>query len=86
MDIRGWAAYGAKQELEPFSYDSGPLAPEEVEIAVAYCGLCHSDLSIINNDWGLSDIRWTGHEAVGPNRGAGPTCKGCGGSGGRWLE
>ncbi len=66
MDIRGWAVYGAKQELEPFSYDPGPLAPEEVEIAVEYCGLCHSDLSIINNDWGLSRYPVVpGHEAVG---------------------
>jgi uncharacterized zinc-type alcohol dehydrogenase-like protein len=66
MDIHGWAAYGAKQELEPFSYDPGPLAPEEVEIAVEYCGLCHSDLSIINNDWGLSQYPVVpGHEAVG---------------------
>jgi uncharacterized zinc-type alcohol dehydrogenase-like protein len=66
MDIRGWAAYGAKQELEQFSYDPGPLAPEEVEIAVEYCGLCHSDMSIINNDWGLSRYPVVpGHEAVG---------------------
>jgi alcohol/geraniol dehydrogenase (NADP+) len=66
MDIRGWAAHGAKQKLEPFSYTPGPLGPEEVEIAVEYCGLCHSDLSILNNDWGLSQYPVVpGHEAVG---------------------
>ena len=66
MDIRGWAAHGAKQKLEPFSYNPGPLGPEEVEIAVEYCGLCHSDLSILNNDWGLSQYPVVpGHEAVG---------------------
>ena len=52
--IQGWATRGAKQKLEPFTYDAGPLGSEEVEIAVEYCGLCHSDLSILNNDWGLS--------------------------------
>lgn len=66
MDIRGWAAHGAKQKLEPFSYNPGPLGPEEVEIAVEYCGLCHSDMSILNNDWGLSRYPVVpGHEAVG---------------------
>jgi alcohol/geraniol dehydrogenase (NADP+) len=65
-NIRGWAAHGAKQPLELYTYDAGPLAPEEVEIAVEYCGLCHSDLAIINNEWGLSQYPVVlGHEAVG---------------------
>jgi NADPH:quinone reductase-like Zn-dependent oxidoreductase len=39
---------------------------EEVEIAVEYCGLCHSDLSIVNDDWGMSQYPVIpGHEAVG---------------------
>lgn len=64
--ISGWAAHGARQKLEPFSYDAGSLGSEEVEIAVEYCGLCHSDLSILNNDWGLSQYPVIpGHEAVG---------------------
>jgi uncharacterized zinc-type alcohol dehydrogenase-like protein len=64
--IRGWAALGPKQNLAPFSYDAGPLGPEEVEVAVDYCGLCHSDLSIIQDDWGLSRYPVIpGHEAVG---------------------
>jgi uncharacterized zinc-type alcohol dehydrogenase-like protein len=37
-----------------------------VEIAVEYCGLCHSDLSIVNDDWGMSQYPVIpGHEAVG---------------------
>jgi uncharacterized zinc-type alcohol dehydrogenase-like protein len=65
-EIRGWASRGAKQKLEPFSYDAGPLGPEDVEIAVDYCGLCHSDLSIVNDEWGLSQYPVIpGHEAVG---------------------
>lgn len=66
MKIQGWAAHGPKQKLEPFMYDAGPLGSEEVEIAVEHCGLCHSDLSILNNDWGLSRYPVVpGHEAVG---------------------
>lgn len=76
-EIQGWAAHGAKQKLEPFTYDAGPLRPEEVEIAVEYCGLCHSDLSILNNDWGLSRYPVIpGHEAVGRIVAAGDYVKG----------
>ncbi|MDN5882369.1 MAG: NAD(P)-dependent alcohol dehydrogenase [Nitrosospira sp.] len=76
-EIHGWAAHGAKQRLEPFSYDAGRLGPEEVEIAVEYCGLCHSDISILNNDWGLSRYPVIpGHEAVGRIVAAGDYVKG----------
>jgi uncharacterized zinc-type alcohol dehydrogenase-like protein len=75
--IRGWAALGSKQKLEPFSYDPGPLGGEEVEIIVEYCGLCHSDLSILNNDWGLSQYPLIpGHEVVGRVAAAGDYVKG----------
>jgi alcohol/geraniol dehydrogenase (NADP+) len=53
-EIRGWAVRSAKHNLEPFAYDAGPLGREEGEIAVEYGGLCHSGLSTVNNDWGLS--------------------------------
>ena len=65
-EIQAWASHGPKQQLERFSFDPGPLGAEEVEIAVDYCGLCHSDLSILNDDWGMSQYPVVlGHEAVG---------------------
>lgn len=65
-EIRGWATHGPKQKLELFTYQAGTLGAEEVEIAVEHCGLCHSDLSIINNDWAMSQYpAIPGHEAVG---------------------
>lgn len=77
MDIRGWAAHGVKQKLEPFTYAAAPLNHEEVEIAVEYCGLCHSDLSILNNDWGVSKYPIIpGHEAVGRVVALGENAKG----------
>jgi len=64
--IKGWAASEPQQKLELFSYDPGPLAPEDVEIEVEYCGVCHSDLSVIDNAWGLSKYPIIpGHEVVG---------------------
>lgn len=62
-------AYAAQQpggKLEPFEYDPGPLAPGEVEINVEHCGICHSDVSMLKNDWGLSAYPFVpGHEVVG---------------------
>ena len=62
----GWAATAAGAPLERYSYDPGPLGEEEVEVAVEYCGVCHSDQSLIDNDWGISHYPFIpGHEVVG---------------------
>ncbi|WP_367872625.1 NAD(P)-dependent alcohol dehydrogenase [Luteolibacter sp. Populi] len=64
--IHAYAATSSKGQLEPFSYDPGELGPEEVEIQVTHCGICHSDLSMLDNDWGMSKYPFVpGHEAVG---------------------
>jgi uncharacterized zinc-type alcohol dehydrogenase-like protein len=65
-EIQALAARVAKGKLEPFSFDPGPLGDDQVEIAVEYCGLCHSDLTMLNNDLGFSQFPLVaGHEAVG---------------------
>lgn len=64
--IEAWVAPGAKQEMVRQQVDLGPLGPEEVEVEVEYCGLCHSDLSMRNNDWGFAQYPAVlGHEAIG---------------------
>lgn len=64
--IRAWAAPAAGQALEQCDFDLGPLAPHEVEIAVAHCGICHSDLSVLHNHWGNGQYPCVpGHEVVG---------------------
>ena len=64
--IKAWAATGPGKPFERFSYDPGPLKADEVEIQVEYCGLCHSDLSMWQNEWGLSTYPLVpGHEVVG---------------------
>ena len=74
--IQALAARAAGEELEPFSYDPGPLGGEQVEIDVQYCGLCHSDLSMRNNEWHMSQYPLVpGHEAVGTVAAAGPGVK-----------
>jgi uncharacterized zinc-type alcohol dehydrogenase-like protein len=75
--IHGYAAASAKGALEPFEFDLGPLGPEEVEIKVTHCGLCHSDLSMLDNEWGMSKYPFVpGHEAVGTIVAMGPEAKG----------
>jgi uncharacterized zinc-type alcohol dehydrogenase-like protein len=64
--INAWAALEVKKPLQPFSYDPGPLHPDEVEVAVEHCGICHSDLSVVNNEWGFSKFPVVpGHEVAG---------------------
>jgi hypothetical protein len=64
--INTYAATAPGTPLQAFSYDPGELGPEEVEIKVTHCGICHSDLSMLDNEWGLSKYPFVpGHEAVG---------------------
>jgi uncharacterized zinc-type alcohol dehydrogenase-like protein len=65
-EIRALAAPKAHAKLEAFKYDPGPLGDEQVEIEVQYCGVCHSDLSMLNNDWQITQYPFVpGHEAIG---------------------
>ena len=64
--IKAFAAFEPHGELKPFEYDPGQLKPDEVEIDVQYCGICHSDLSVIDNEWGITTYPVVpGHEVVG---------------------
>ena len=64
--INAYAAQSAKSALTAYQFDPGELNPEEVEIEVMYCGICHSDLSMIDNEWGQSQYPLVpGHEVVG---------------------
>lgn len=64
--IRAYAVTKPGGALEPHEYDPGPLGPQEVEIRVHSCGICHSDLSLIDNEWGMSNYPLVaGHEVVG---------------------
>ena len=76
-NIRAWAAQEAAKPLVNFDYDPGPLGVEEVEIRVEHTGLCHSDLSVIDNEWGSSRYPTVGgHEVVGTVVALGPNARG----------
>ena len=64
--IQGLAVHAAGAELLPFHYEPGDLGSQEVEIAITHCGICHSDLHLISNDWGISHYPFIpGHEVIG---------------------
>lgn len=74
---RAWFAKAARQSMVLETLDLGPLDSEEAEVAVEHCGLCHSDLSVLQNEWGISQYPAVlGHEAVGRITALGPNTKG----------
>ena len=74
--IHGLAAHAAGAELLPFKYNPGELGPQEVEVKVSHCGVCHSDLHLVANDWGISQYPFIpGHEIVGKVTGVGAEVK-----------
>jgi uncharacterized zinc-type alcohol dehydrogenase-like protein len=77
MNYQAWVANGPKQPLTQQTVDLGPLGGEDVEVAVEHSGLCHSDLSVLNNEWGISQYpAILGHEVIGRITALGPNAKG----------
>jgi len=66
MAIKAYAAQTAGGRLDPFEYDPGELGIDQVEIDISSCGVCHSDLSMLNNDWQMTEYPLVpGHEIIG---------------------
>lgn len=64
--IKAYAALAPASDLSLIEYDPGPLGRQDVEIDVDFCGICHSDVSMIDNEWGMSAYPLVaGHEIVG---------------------
>lgn len=64
--IQAYAANEAGGKFEPYEYEAGDLGAREVEINVLHCGICHSDLSMLNNEWGFTQYPFVGgHEVIG---------------------
>jgi alcohol/geraniol dehydrogenase (NADP+) len=75
--FHAWAAHNTGGPLQPFDYDPGPLDAEDVEITVEHCGICHSDLALIDSEWGPTNYPIVpGHEVVGRVTAVGPQVKG----------
>nr|WP_314424058.1 NAD(P)-dependent alcohol dehydrogenase [uncultured Erwinia sp.] len=66
MQSFGYAAKAANTALEPFEFKRRDLQAGDVHIDIHYCGVCHSDLHMARNEWGVSQFPLVpGHEIVG---------------------
>lgn len=64
--IKAYVAMQAGESLVPYEYTPRELGPLDVEIKITHCGMCHTDLHLIQNDFGLSTYPLVpGHEIVG---------------------
>lgn len=66
MKFLGYAALEPKGELKPFEFDPGELGAQEVQIRIESCGMCLTDLNLIDNKWNSSTYPLVaGHEVIG---------------------
>lgn len=74
---KGFAATEAGGILKPFEYDLGSLGDHQVDVKVDYCGICYSDISMLDNHWGMTQYPFVpGHEIIGTVEAMGPHVKG----------
>ena len=66
MATRAYGAYAADKPLEPIAIERRPPGPKDVQIDIAFCGVCHSDLHTVRSEWGGTLYPCVpGHEIVG---------------------
>ena len=65
-NIRGYAAHSPTGRLGLFDFERRSLRPDDIAIEILYCGVCHSDVHNVRNDWGNAKYPMVpGHEIVG---------------------
>ncbi|NTW99840.1 MAG: NAD(P)-dependent alcohol dehydrogenase [Geobacteraceae bacterium] len=73
MNVIGFAAHSSRDALAPYRFDRRNPRPDDVVIEILYCGVCHSDLHQVRNDWGGSTYPIVpGHEIIGRVLSVGP--------------
>lgn len=64
--IRAYASLAQGSTPEPWSYQPREMRPDDVSIEILYCGICHSDIHFVDNDWGMTKYPVVpGHEIIG---------------------
>nr|GLL30017.1 probable cinnamyl alcohol dehydrogenase 6 [Ipomoea trifida] len=66
MTVSGWAAHDSSGKITPFTFNRRQNGPTDVTIKVLFCGICHTDIHHIKNDWGITMYPVVpGHEITG---------------------
>ncbi|MGB0127125.1 MAG: alcohol dehydrogenase catalytic domain-containing protein, partial [Rhodocyclaceae bacterium] len=64
--VNSYAAFSPTSALTPFKFDRRSPRPDDVVIEIVYCGVCHSDIHNVRNDWGNAVYPMVpGHEIIG---------------------
>jgi uncharacterized zinc-type alcohol dehydrogenase-like protein len=73
MKVQGYAAQQAKAPLTPYPFERREPRDHDVVIDIQYCGICHTDIHQVRDEWGASTFPMVpGHEIAGVVRGIGP--------------
>ena len=71
MKVHGYAAQQAKTPLRQYSFERRDPRDNDVVIDIQYCGICHTDIHQVNDEWGGSTYPMVpGHEIVGNSEGS----------------
>src|SRR5919106_1520979 len=66
MTVKAYGAYAADKPIEAMDIERRAPGPRDVQIEIAYCGVCHSDLHTVRSEWGGTLYPCVpGHEIVG---------------------
>jgi uncharacterized zinc-type alcohol dehydrogenase-like protein len=66
MNTKGYAAPAANLPLGPFEFERRTPGERDVQIAIEFCGICHSDIHFARNEWGMTTFPCVpGHEIIG---------------------
>lgn len=64
--VKAYATDVPGGKLTPFEFELPEIGSDQVDIKVHYCGICHSDLSMLKNEWGMTQYPFVpGHEVIG---------------------
>lgn len=64
--VKAYAAQSATTPLTPFNFERRDVEPNDIQIEILYCGVCHSDIHQVRDEWGGSIYPMVpGHEIVG---------------------
>src|SRR5471030_1310573 len=63
---KSYAGFDASSDLKPYAFDRREVGDSDVHIDVKYCGVCHSDIHTVRDEWGGAIYPLVpGHEIVG---------------------
>lgn len=66
IQTKGYAGFNATSPLKPYTFELRELRADDVLIKIKYCGICHSDIHSVRNEWGGAKYPLVpGHEVIG---------------------